>query len=398
MRWQLVAAITFVLHRSAVAADSGLSHGQLVGVVVGSVGGGLLLVVAAFLCCCFYYYYSRRCQTGDLTWAKTGDLEAAAGPYLAQEGQPSSPHFEGRDGSEGPGGGVKPVLPVAVAAGEGPPALDAVAALQESSTPSVAGKQPSRSPRSGVAHFFLNRKAQSIPRLSVGKDKNLEVSRSARVEPSAEVEMSTPFEPAATNHGPPLSKSSMLLRWLHSAEDDNVDAVAAQLVAAAAAVAGGAGGPAGGARVPGRRGASAPPAGLNVFSDRLPLLSLAAQSGIVFSKMPPSVASSPAVSVTEGSMSRHMLKGTLRRSDTPYEDTAYSPTAADGTGSGGSAPGCGDNRYPASLSAAPVGSIGGRPSQRAGIVFDHVPFSSAPASRLSTLGGEGRHPTFGGAP
>lgn len=55
--------------------------------------------------------------------------------------------------------------------------------------------------------------------------------------------------------------------------------------------------------------------GDGMFADDLPLLSLAAQPGIVFAKMPPSMASSPAVSVTEGSMSRHLLRGTLRRSD-----------------------------------------------------------------------------------
>ena len=124
-------------------------------------------------------------------------------------------------------------------------------------------------------------------------------------------------------------------------QDDYGETVAAQLAAAAAAGDGGAstgvspaksaaaggaaaGGGGGGAAAasPGGRGAAAGGAagaspargvvltGLNPFSDRLPLLSLAAQQqGIVWSKMPPSVASSPAVSVTEGSAARHMLLG-----------------------------------------------------------------------------------------
>ncbi len=101
------------------------------------------------------------------------------------------------------------------------------------------------------------------------------------------------MDTAANSHGPPLSKSSMLLRWLN-AFDEPRD-VAERLQQAAAGAAGGGGGSGG------KKGA-------NPYADNLPLLSLAAQSGIVFNKMPPSVTSSPAVSMTEGSTTRHMLK------------------------------------------------------------------------------------------
>lgn len=98
------------------------------------------------------------------------------------------------------------------------------------------------------------------------------------------------MDTAATNHGPPLSKSSMLLRWLNAFDEPRDVAERLQQAAAGAASGG-----------DGKKGA-------NPYADNLPLLSLAAQSGIVFNKMPPSVTSSPAVSMTEGSTTRHMLK------------------------------------------------------------------------------------------
>ncbi len=138
----------------------------------------------------------------------------------------------------------------------------------------------------------------------------LQVSRSARVEPSAEVELAEPFQPAATNMGPPLSKSSMLLRWLNGADEGLPETAAAAQLAAAAAASGGSGvcpanrtGAGGRSGRGGGRGSA-----LGMSLDRLPLLSLAAQQkGIVFSKLPTSAASSPAVSLAEGS-SVHMLR------------------------------------------------------------------------------------------
>eukprot|EP00198_Chlamydomonas_reinhardtii_P007446 XP_001696783.1 predicted protein [Chlamydomonas reinhardtii] len=204
---------------------SDLSSGEVVGVVLGSVFGALLLVVGCL---------GETCDTR----AKHLDLEAAAReavPHVPVPDGPSPRLSRGGGATASPSG-----LPVAVSA-SGPrldlgPAFDDLAALESE-----------RQQQARLQHLADG---------GAPSPTGATVSRSARVEPSAEVELAGPFEPAATNLQPPAG------------------------------------------------GAYGPPL------DRLPLLSLAAQQqGIVWSKMPPSVASSPAVSVTEGSAARHMLLG-----------------------------------------------------------------------------------------
>ncbi|KAG2489108.1 hypothetical protein HYH03_012334 [Edaphochlamys debaryana] len=326
-----------------------------------------------------------------------------------------------RGGAGGPNSGG---LQKAYSIGRPASLADGAAAGSEAGGIQLSKMGSARSRGSSVANYLTRAMGLATPRsgrsVTSNKEKHLEVSRSARVEPSADVELPVPFEPAATNApGPPISKSSMLMRWLHSADDDPaVEQLAAQLAAAgggshstSASGASGSLAPASrkGSKLLGARRSVADSfrSARSLLSDRLPLLSLAAQqSGIVFSKMPASRSGTPAVSVTEVSSTRHMLKGTMRRSD------ALSVTGdqdvADGGDHGPAA------HYPPSLARLSVTSqLSGLAadqqaqilsSVRSGIVFDLLPPSnpvSLNTSRAGTSGGappgHGPAPASGGA-
>ncbi|GIL55761.1 hypothetical protein Vafri_11285 [Volvox africanus] len=425
-----------LISSARVATASGandLNDGEIAGVVVGSVGGALLLGMLTFLVCCVHASRGRR--TGDLTWSKTSDLEAAATGQTPHQPLPGPCGEDLVTNGHGAGGGgtttvtdasfpgafdrtdttVSPVTGQSMATLDGGGDLAPLPELVPS--PSCSPRLPPGSggrkigffrgrslgsTGGGVALLFGAHKG-GFQRHSSGsiKDKHLEVSRSARVEPSAELELMEPFQPAATNMGPPLSKSSMLLRWLNGADEGCPEAAAAAAQIAAAA----------GADRPSDRssrkgaagrlnsGEAGGGAGLGTSLDRLPLLSLAAQqTGIVWNKMPPSVASSPAVSVVESS-TMHMLRGSLKRSDAPAAahggHTLTHVAAALEAWHGG------DDRYPASLAQASLDSFSEGGSQRCpagsgcggtnrgGIVFDYVmrPTYSASSSRANTGGG-----------
>ncbi|GLC36102.1 hypothetical protein PLESTB_001380500 [Pleodorina starrii] len=433
--WAAAVALNGFLLVTSVraAAASALSDGQIAGVVLGIVGGAVLLgLLTVLVCCCLRA--SRRLQTGDLSWAKSGDVEATAmgqTPHQPLSG-PCADDLAAaeaaRRGSaaasaavDGPNGDASVLrgacrTDASTVTGEGQSAAEYdsgggtdMAAFPPSGGGSGGGRKPGffrgrSAGAGGVANFFVVPKGLLRNNSGNVKDKHLQVSRSARVEPSAELEMAETFQPAATNMGPPLSKSSMLLRWLSGADEGLPAAAAAQ--AAAAADGGGAAGIAGGrkaaaaARGGGGRGIVA---GLGTSLDRLPLLSLAAQqTGIVWSKMPQSVASSPAVSVAESS-SMFMLKGTLKRSDAP-EDTAasavhgHSQTLTHAAEALAAWHG-GDDRYPASMAqasvnpaAADVGASGA--ARSGGIVFDYVMRSFS--GRTAGGGASSRAPTIGG--
>ncbi|GLI65366.1 hypothetical protein VaNZ11_008916 [Volvox africanus] len=420
-------------HVATASGANNLNDGEIAGVVVGSVGGALLLGMLTFLVCCVHASRGRR--TGDLTWSKTSDLEAAAIGQTAHQPLPGPCGEDLVTSGHGAGGGgtttvtdasfpgafdrtdttVSPVTGQSMATLDGGGDLAPLPELMPS--PSCSPRLPLGSGGRKIG-FFRGRSAGStgggvtllfgahkggFQRHSSGsiKDKHLQVSKSTRVEPSAELELTEPFQPAATNMGPPLSKSSMLLRWLNGADDGCPEAVAAAAQIAAAA---GADRPSDrssskGAAGRGNSGEAGGGAGLGTSLDRLPLLSLAAQhTGIVWNKMPPSVASSPAVSVVESS-TMHMLRGSLKCSDAPAAahggHTLTHVAAALEAWHGG------NDRYPASFAQASLdsfseggslrfpagGGCGGM--NRAGIVFDYVmrPTYSTSSSRANTGGG-----------
>ncbi|GIM04172.1 hypothetical protein Vretimale_8799 [Volvox reticuliferus] len=353
---QLSAAATLLIchslfssaHVATASGASDLNDGEIAGVVVGSVGGALLLGMLTLLVCCVHASRGRR--TGDLTWSKTSDVEAAA---IGQTPHHPLPGPCGEDlvmNGQGAAGGGATITTDGVASADAsfPGAFNrtdtTVSRVTGQSMATLDGygdlpplpelvPSPSRSPRlppgsggrkiglfrgrslgsagGGVAQLFVAHKGGFLRHSSGNiKDKHLEVSRSTRVEPSAELELTEPFQPAATNMGPPLSKSSMLLRWLNGADESCPEAAvaAAQLAAAAGADRPSDRSSGKGDAGRGNSGGAGGGAGLGTSLDRLPLLSLAAQqTGIVWSKMPPSVASSPAVSVVESS-TMHMLR------------------------------------------------------------------------------------------
>lgn len=336
------ASLVASLARGAMAGSSdgqvsSLSSGEMAAVIAGSIGGAVLLVVAVAICWC--WLAGRRRKARDLTyWAKGSDLEDG--------------HMD---------------LP------DGPP---------------LPGKR---------------RTGRRMP-----KGAELQVSRSNRVDLSAEVELPgyTPPAPpgaeAGGGGGPPLAKSSMLLRWLANIEPpkDVAEQLAQGMTAEGQRISldlrgrlsldmhgrFGADKKNGKPRGADKRGGKDKDKGM--YSDDLPLLSLAAQPGIVFAKMPPSIASSPAVSVTERSMSRHLLRGTMRRSDITQD-----PAQEDG------------DAYPPSLSRVSVGRAAAETQARQGVVFDSfgggLPDSRrssyAPGSATGAGGGGAAGAGVGGA-